>query len=126
PPHAHLKARKRGRAVGTDRGPPRGGGAPSPWGLGNRRVERVSVRADVGATFPWLGVQRAISVDDLRDSGSEVVHRRESRSATASRTSSPRAYAGPTQDGQPVPHPQESRCSRARSRSTSVDLKSRS
>src|SRR6266566_2938292 len=122
PPLAHLIADC--GDGGTGRGPPRDGEPAGGRGV-HRRVKRVSAGA---AALPMLvDVLRAIAVDNLRDSGSEVVHRwRERRSATASRTSLPRACAGPTQDGQPVPQPQESRCSRARSSRTSVDLKSRS
>src|SRR5439155_747051 len=61
--------------------------------------------------------------DDLEP---EIVHARERRWATDSRTSAPRAYAGPTQDGHPVWHPQDARCSRARSKSTGALLKRRS
>src|SRR2546423_321424 len=115
------------RNSGTGRGPPRDG-VPAGGGGVHRRVKRVSAGAAVlpEPVLPTF-VKRAIALDDLGDPGSQIVHLwRERRSATASRTSSPRAYAGPTHDGQPVPHPQDARCSRARSSRTSVDLKSRS
>src|SRR5438067_5621429 len=47
-------------------------------------------------------------------------------SATPTFTLAPSAYAGPTQLGQPSAHGQLRRCSAARSRSGSVDLKRRS
>ncbi len=72
------------------------------------------------------GSSCAIALDDRGDLGPEVVHARERRCATDSRTSGPRAYAGPTQDGQPVPQPQAARCSRARSNSAPALLKRRS
>src|SRR5438445_12509994 len=75
------------RAVGgIDRGPPRDGVPAGGRGV-HRRVERVSVNA---AALPTL-VVRAIALDDLGDPRSQVSHRRERRSATASRTSLPRA-----------------------------------
>src|SRR5207249_9458805 len=68
-----------------------------------------------------------VALDDRGNTRAQIVHQAsESRCATDSRTSAPRAYAGPTQDGQPVRQPQDSRCSRARVISGSYERKRRS
>src|SRR5438309_8791921 len=61
------------RSVGTDRGPARDGVPAGGRGV-RHRVERVSVRADLGSTHPTgLGLQRAIALDDLREDRKSVV-----------------------------------------------------
>src|SRR5438552_8231347 len=109
--------RGRPRAPGRrETGPQAGGVPPRREGFGLHREP----------TLPKTFESCAIALDDRCDAGSEVVHRMASRSATASRTSAPRAYAGPTHEGHPVSHVQDARCSRARSSSASVERKSRS
>src|SRR5688572_27776396 len=78
-----------------------------------RRRGRCRPRA-LGRHRDHLPVTGTISLDDRSHAGAKVVQASDKRCATDSRTSVPSAYAGPTQDGHPDPHPQDSRCSFAR------------
>ena len=91
PPLNNFEARL--GTSGTDRGPPRDGVPAGGRGV-HRRVKRVSVSAAGLICMPRLPLmsESAVALDDLGDSSSQIVHEwRERRSATASRTSVPRA-----------------------------------